>query len=63
MNTKVAVIGLGFVGLSLTAFLGSKKVKVTGLDSDTNKLDSIRNGILPFFEPNLKPYLKNAIKY
>ncbi|MEB6550243.1 nucleotide sugar dehydrogenase [Heyndrickxia sporothermodurans] len=41
---KVAVIGLGFVGLPLTMLLVSKGFKVTGLDIDVKKISSINNG-------------------
>ena len=58
---KVAIIGLGFVGLSLAAYLGSKKIKVTGIDLDNEKLQSIKKGIPPFYENKLKSYLKKAI--
>lgn len=58
---KVAIIGLGFVGLSLAAYLGSKKIKVTGIDLDNKKLQLIKKGIPPFYENKLKSYLKKAI--
>ena len=33
---KIGVIGLGFVGLSLTSVLGSKGYDVVGIDVDNN---------------------------
>lgn len=62
MNYKAAIIGLGFVGLSLASFLASKNVIVTGIDNNKEKLDQIRNGKHPFYEPNLQSYLKKALK-
>ena len=59
---KVGIIGLGFVGLSLAVFLSSKNVKVTGIDTDKTKIQTIQKGIPPFYEPNLQQYLKKAIK-
>ena len=59
---KVGIIGLGFVGLSLAVFLSSKNVKVTGIDTDTTKIQTIQKGIPPFYEPRLQHYLKKAIK-
>lgn len=41
---KVAVIGLGFVGLPLAMLLVSKGFKVIGLDIDVKKISSIKNG-------------------
>ena len=59
---KVAIIGLGFVGLSLASVLASKGLMVTGLDIDKKKCHQIRNGISPFFEPNLLKTMKLGLK-
>ena len=59
---KVGIIGLGFDGLSLATFLSSKNVQVTGIDTDKTKIQTIKKGIAPFYEPSLQQYLKKAIK-
>jgi len=59
---KIAVIGLGFVGLSLTSVLASKGNNVVGIDVDTEKCKKIRDGISPFFEPDLEKILKIGLK-
>lgn len=59
---RVAIIGLGFVGLSLASVLASKGVSVIGIDSDKEKLSSISKGISPIFEPKLEKTLKSALK-
>ena len=59
---KIAIIGLGFVGLSLTSVLASKGFNVVGIDVDEEKCRKISNGISPFFEPDLEKILKNALK-
>ncbi|WP_413229523.1 nucleotide sugar dehydrogenase [Heyndrickxia oleronia] len=41
---KIAVIGLGFVGLPLAMLLVSKGFRVTGVDVDEKKILSIKNG-------------------
>ena len=46
---KIGVIGLGFVGLSLTSVLASKGYDVVGIDIDKEKCNKINNGISPFF--------------
>jgi len=61
-NMKIAVIGLGFVGLSLTSVLASKGYNVIGIDTDVEKCKKIRAGISPFFEPNLEKTLRVALK-
>lgn len=59
---KVGVVGLGFVGLSLASVLGAKGYKVRGFDSDKSKARMIKNGITPFYEPELECILKSALK-
>ena len=38
---KIAIIGLGFVGLSLTSVLASKGFNVVGIDVDKEKCKKI----------------------
>ena len=59
---KIAVIGLGFVGLSLTSVLASKGNNVIGIDVDVEKCKKIRSGIAPFFEPGLEKMLRIGLK-
>ena len=59
---KIAVIGLGFVGLTLSSVLASKGITTIGIDSDRKKCSKIANGIPTFFEPNLENTLKKALK-
>jgi len=59
---KIAIVGLGFVGLSLAVVLSAKGYDVLGIDVDVKKCNSIRKGIPPFFEPGLEKILKNGLK-
>ena len=59
---KIAVIGLGFVGLTLSSVLASKGITIIGIDLDKEKCSKIVKGIPTFFEPNLKKTLKKALK-
>ena len=59
---KIAIIGLGFVGLSLTSVLASKGFNVVGIDVDKEKCRSISNGVLPFYQPDLEKTLKKGLK-
>jgi len=59
---KIAVIGLGFVGLTLSSVLASKGIITVGIDLDKEKCSKIANGTPTFFEPNLKKILKKALK-
>ena len=59
---KIAVIGLGFVGLTLSSVLASKGIITVGIDLDKEKYSKIAKGTPTFFEPNLKKILKKALK-
>ena len=59
---KIAVIGLGFVGLTLSSVLASKGITTVGIDLDKEKCSKIEKGIPTFFEPELKKTLKKALK-
>ena len=62
MIMKIAIIGLGFVGLSLAAVLASKGYKTIGIDIDKKKCTSIAKGNPTFFEPELEKTLKKGLK-
>jgi len=59
---KIAVIGLGFVGLSLTSVLASKGYKTIGIDNDKKKCKVISNGSSTFFEPDLEKTLRKGLQ-
>ncbi|MDC0173687.1 nucleotide sugar dehydrogenase [Nitrosopumilus sp.] len=59
---NIAVVGQGFVGLTLSVFLSSKKLKVYGVENNKNKLKILQNDKSPFFEPNLDKNLKKCLK-
>lgn len=51
--TNVAVIGAGYVGLTTAACLAELGNSVICVESDKQKITSIQQGRLPFFEKNL----------
>ena len=59
---KIAVIGLGFVGLSLASVLASKDYTVIGIDKDKKKCNEIRNGRVQIYEPDLEKTLNNGLR-
>ena len=59
---KIGIVGLGFVGLSLTSVLSSKGYDIVGIDINKEKCKKISNGIPPFFEPELENILKKGLK-
>lgn len=54
---NIAVIGLGFVGLTTSLGLADKGHNVTGYDKDENKSVLISKGKTPFLEPGLQQAL------
>ena len=59
---KIAIVGLGFVGLSLASVLSAKGLQVVGIDIDKDKCKKISHGIAPFFEKDLEKTLRNGLK-
>ncbi|WP_428325011.1 UDP-glucose dehydrogenase family protein [Nitrosopumilus sp.] len=59
---KIGIVGLGFVGLSLTSVLASKGYDVVGIDTDKEKCKKINDFKIPFFEPDLEKTLKNGFR-
>lgn len=55
---NVAIVGAGYVGLTTGAALAYIGHRVTVLDVDEAKVEGLRKGILPFFEPHLGEMLR-----
>jgi UDPglucose 6-dehydrogenase len=51
---KICMVGTGYVGLVSGACLADFGNRVICVDIDAARLDSIRNGIMPIYEPGLK---------
>ena len=59
---NIGIVGLGFVGLSLTSVLASKGYTTIGIDVDKKKCKQIASGKSPFFEPRLERTLRDGLK-
>ncbi len=60
MGLKIAVVGMGLVGLTLAAFLASKGSTVYGIESDAKKMSHLRGGRPYFFEPKLDALIRRC---
>lgn len=55
---KITVIGTGYVGLVTGTCLSDVGIEVTCIDIDQTKIDGLKNGILPIYEPGLGEVVK-----
>jgi len=59
---KVTVFGIGYVGLVQAAILASVGHDVMCVDIDENKIENLKNGIIPIYEPGLTPLVEESYK-
>lgn len=57
----VTVFGLGFVGLTTALGFAHLGYKVYGIDVDTERKETLKNGELPFYEPYMKDILNEHL--
>ena len=58
---QLVIVGVGYVGLVTGLSLAKLGHKISFIDTDEDKINSLNNGISPFFEPQLEDYLLNPV--
>lgn len=58
----ICIVGAGYVGLVTSACLSYLGNHVIAVDSNTEKLQALKRGEMPFYEPGLDEFVKECVK-
>ncbi|GHT10905.1 UDP-glucose 6-dehydrogenase [Bacteroidia bacterium] len=59
---KISVVGTGYVGLVTGTCFAETGIDVTCVDVDAKKIEGLKNGVIPIWEPNLTEMVKLNIQ-
>ena len=59
---RITIVGTGYVGLVTGACLADVGMQITCIDIDQKKIDGLKNGIIPIYEPGLETIVNRNIQ-
>src|SRR5665647_2856835 len=59
---RITVVGSGYVGLVTGACFAESGVNVTCVDVDVNKIQQLKDGTIPIYEPGLEGMIKSNVE-
>jgi UDPglucose 6-dehydrogenase len=60
---KIAIVGTGYVGLVTGACLSDFGLNIVCVDNDPKKIEALKNGKIPIYEPGLEPLVERNVYY
>ena len=60
MKNKISFVGLGKLGLPLATCMAKNGIEILGIDLNKSSISKLREGISPFYEPNLQKNVEYA---